>query len=159
MAETFHLSLLTPEKSFLEAEVTSIVAPGSEGYLGVLANHAPLITALAPGKLTIKFAEGGGTGGSGGAAGGAASAAGPAGEAVYAISGGFLEVSDNKATILADALEPPESIDVARARRARERAEERLKDLSGKVDGARAEAALARAINRIRIASTTGSGS
>ena len=152
MAETFHLSLLTPEKSFLEAEVTSIVAPGSEGYLGVLANHAPLITALAPGKLTIKFAEGG--------AGGAGSAAaGPAGEAVYAISGGFLEVSDNKATILADALEPPESIDVARARRARERAEERLKDLSGKVDGVRAEAALARAINRIRIASTTGSGS
>lgn len=135
MAETFHLSLLTPEKSFLEAEVTSIIAPGSEGYLGVLANHAPLITALVPGKLTIKS---------------------DAGESIYAISGGFLEVSDNKATILADALEPPESIDVGRARRARERAEERLKDLSGRVDTARAEAALARAINRIRIAGSAG---
>jgi F-type H+-transporting ATPase subunit epsilon len=143
MAEMFHLSLLTPERSFLEAEVTSIVAPGSEGYLGVLANHAPLITALAPGKLTIKMAEGPG-------------ADRGAGEVVYAISGGFLEVSDNKATILADALEPPEAIDVARARRARERAEERLKDMSGKVDTARAEAALSRAINRIRIAGSAG---
>jgi F-type H+-transporting ATPase subunit epsilon len=146
MAETFHLSLLTPEKSFLEAEVTSIVAPGSEGYLGVLAHHAPLITALLPGKLTVKFAGGPDTDRA-------------ASETVYAISGGFLEVSDNKATILADALEPPESIDVARARRARERAEERLKDIGGKVDTARAEAALARAINRIRIASTSGLGS
>jgi F-type H+-transporting ATPase subunit epsilon len=136
MAETFHLSLLTPEKSFLEAEVTSIIAPGSEGYLGVLAHHAPLITALIPGKLTVKS---------------------EAGETVYAISGGFLEVSDNKATILADALEAPEAIDVARARRARERAEERLKDIGGKIDAARAEGALARAINRIRIATASGS--
>lgn len=131
MAETFHLSLLTPERPFLEAEVVSIVAPGSEGYLGVLAHHAPLITRLIPGKLQVKDSEG---------------------ERVFAISGGFLEVSGNKATILADALEPPEAIDVARARRARERAEERLRDLSGKVDFARAEMALARAINRIRIA-------
>jgi F-type H+-transporting ATPase subunit epsilon len=132
MAETFHLSLLTPEKPFLEAEVVSIVAPGSEGYLGILANHAPLITRLIPGKLEVKDGEGART---------------------FAISGGFLEVSDNKATILADALEPPESIDVARARRAKERAEERMRDLTGKIDFARAEMALARAINRIRIAS------
>ena len=132
MAETFHLSLLTPERSCLEAEVVSIVAPGSEGYLGVLAHHAPLITGLIPGKLEVKDAEG---------------------ERIFAISGGFLEVSDNKATILADALEPPESIDVTRARRARERAEEGLRDMSGKMDSARAEMALARAINRIRIAS------
>lgn len=135
MAETFHLSLLTPEKSFLETEVTSIIAPGSEGYLGILAHHAPLITALIPGKLTVKTVDG---------------------ETIYAVSGGFLEVSDNKATILADALEPPESIDVVRARRARERAEERLKDMSGKVDTARAEAALTRAINRIRVATASG---
>ena len=131
MAETFHLSLLTPERSFLETEVTSIVAPGSEGYLGVLANHAPLITALVPGKLTVKDAHA---------------------EKIFAISGGFLEVSDNRATILADAIEVPEAIDAARARRARERAAERLKDTSGKIDMARAEAALRRAINRIRIA-------
>lgn len=135
MAETFHLSLLTPEKSFLEAEVTSITAPGSEGYLGILAHHAPLITALVPGKLTVKTVDG---------------------ETIYAVSGGFLEVSDNKATILADALEMPESIDVARARRARERAEARLRDMTGKIDSSRAEAALRRAISRIRIAQGFG---
>lgn len=132
MAELFHLSVLTPEASVLEADVVSVVAPGSEGYLGILAHHAPLITALVPGKLSVKDAEGR--------------------ENVYALSGGFLEVSDNKAVILADALESPGDIDVARARKCKERAQARLKDMSGKIDTARAEAALRRAQNRIRIA-------
>jgi F-type H+-transporting ATPase subunit epsilon len=133
MAETFHLSVLTPERSVIETEVVSIVAPGAEGYLGVLAHHAPLITPLIPGKLTVKEPD--------------------LDAAIYAVSGGFLEVSGNKAVILADSIEKAEEIDVERARRARERAEERLRKHDAMIDEARAEAALGRAINRIRIGS------
>jgi len=135
MAETFHLSLLTPERSILETEIVSMVAPGTEGYLGVLAYHAPLITALRPGKLTVRHSE--------------------HETSTYAVSGGFLEISDNRATILADAVESPDEIDLERAKRARERALERLRDLSGRYDAARAEAALQRALNRIRIAESS----
>ena len=131
MAETFHLSLLTPERSLLEAEVVSILAPGSEGYLGILAHHAPLVTALQPGRLEIKDAE--------------------QNESIYAVSGGFLEVSDNKATVLADAVETPDEIDVDRAEKSLGRAKERLRDISGNSDVTRAEASLKRALNRIKV--------
>ena len=83
MAEhTFLLRLVTPQKLLLEAEVSYIQAPGSEGYLGVLAHHAPLITALKEGKLEVKDPGGRLT--------------------TYHVTGGFLEVSDNRATVLAD---------------------------------------------------------
>ncbi len=79
---TFLLRLVTPQKLLLEAEVSALQVPGSEGYLGVLAHHASLITALREGKLTVKD---------------------PAGrETAYHVTGGFLEVSDNRATVLAD---------------------------------------------------------
>lgn len=132
MAETFHLSLLTPERSFFERDVVSIVAPGAEGYLGLLAHHAPLITALQSGTLEIVGADGS--------------------ESLYAISGGFLEVSSNRATILADSVELPADIDLSRAERARDRARDRLRGKSGAIDVPRAEGALRRALNRIRIA-------
>lgn len=135
MAETYQLTVLTPTRTLLEEPVESIIAPGTEGYLGVLAHHAPLITALMPGKLTVRL---------------------PGGESrEYALSGGFLEVSDNRAVILADALENPDEIDVDRARRAAERARDRLRDLSGKWDVDRAEAALKRALNRMKVARET----
>ena len=85
MAATFQLSVLTPTQTLLDEPVISIVVPGSEGYLGVLAHHAPLITALIPGEFKVKDAQGA--------------------QRVYALSGGFLEVSNNRAIILADALE------------------------------------------------------
>ena len=135
MAETFHLSLLTPERSLLEADIVSLIAPGSEGYLGVLAHHAPLVTALQPGRLEIRDAD--------------------QKETLFSVSGGFLEVSGNRATILADAVETPQDIDVDRARSALERARQRLRDTSGGMDVPRAEAALKRALNRLRIADST----
>jgi F-type H+-transporting ATPase subunit epsilon len=83
MAEhTFLLRLVTPQKLLLEAEVSYIQVPGSEGYLGVLAHHAPLITALQEGRLEVKDPGGRTT--------------------AYHVTGGFLEVSDNRATVLAD---------------------------------------------------------
>ena len=78
----FKLSIVTPEKIFYEAEVESLSVPGSEGYLGILAHHAPLITAIKPGKIEFRDTE----------------------DQIHqlAVSGGFLEVSGNIATILAD---------------------------------------------------------
>lgn len=127
----FKLSVVTPEKVVFEQDVRSIVAPGSEGYLGVLTNHAPLITALTPGILKVVDSE--------------------QMTSEYCVSGGFLEVSGNVATVLADAIESKEEIDLERARDAEKRARERLARRSDPdIDTVRAEAALARAVNRIR---------
>ena len=125
----FKLSAVTPEKIVFEQEVSSIVAPGSEGYLGVLTNHAPLITPLTAGKLQVKDTSGN--------------------ETEYFLSGGFLEVSNNVATILADAIEQPGEIDVDRAKAAEQRARERLeKRAQANIDADRAEAALKRSLMR-----------
>lgn len=132
MANTFQQSVLTPEKAVLEQRGISLTAPGSQGYLGILAHHAPLITDLIPGKLTLKDEQGR--------------------EKLFAVSGGFLEVSDNRATVLADAIESPDEIDVDRAQKSRQRASERLMDTRGHWDVDRAQASLLRALNRLRIA-------
>ena len=129
----FKLSAVTPEKVVFEQDVTSIVAPGVEGYLGVLTNHAPIITPLTSGRLEVKDTSGK--------------------ESKYFISGGFLEVSNNIATILADAIEIPDQIDVERAKAAETRARERLSHrTSPDVDEERAEAALKRALWRQKMA-------
>ncbi len=85
MPATFHLSVLTPEKSVFDGDVEYVEVPGTEGYLGVLAHHAALVTALAPGTLTVRKPDG-------------------AVEKV-GVSGGFFEVSNNQATVLADSVE------------------------------------------------------
>jgi F-type H+-transporting ATPase subunit epsilon len=129
----FKLSVVTPEKTVFEQDVTSIVAPGVMGYLGILTDHAPLITPLITGKLEVKDVLGK--------------------ESFFFISGGFLEVSKNIATILADAIEKPQDIDVQRAKEAEKRARERLTRRSEKdIDATRAEAALQRAIWRQKLA-------
>lgn len=131
MAELFRLRILTLEKSVYDADVKSIVAPGAEGYFGVLAHHAPLVAALQPGKLTVKDAQGV--------------------ESIYAVSGGFLEVSGNVATLLAEAVEQACDIDAARAEAAREKAFKMLCDLQDGPAAVRARAAFARAANRIQV--------
>ncbi len=84
MAGTFELSILTPEKSVFEGTVEYVEAPGTEGYFGVLANHAALVTGLASGSLKARLAGGQ--------------------EQKWTVSGGFFEVSNNKATVLADSV-------------------------------------------------------
>ena len=91
MSEVFHLRMLTLEKVINEGNVISLVAPGVDGYFGVLAHHAPLIAALKPGKLSLKDDE-------------------RSAERVYAVSGGFVEVSANSAVLLADAIEEARDI-------------------------------------------------
>ena len=84
MPPTYQLSILTPEKTVFEGEVEYLQVPGTEGYLGVLANHAALVTALAPGRVTLR------RGGR---------------DETLEVTGGFFEVSRNRATVLADSVE------------------------------------------------------
>jgi F-type H+-transporting ATPase subunit epsilon len=84
MATPFQLSILTPEKTVFEGEVEYLEVPGTEGYLGVLAHHAPLVTALQSGNVTLR------RGGR---------------DEKIGVGGGFFEVSHNKATVLADSVE------------------------------------------------------
>jgi F-type H+-transporting ATPase subunit epsilon len=84
VAALFRLTILTPEKSVFEGDVSYVEAPGTEGYLGVLAHHAALVTALSSGTLTVRDAGGS--------------------ESRWHVDGGFFEVSNNTATVLADAV-------------------------------------------------------
>jgi F-type H+-transporting ATPase subunit epsilon len=130
MARTFHLEIVTPDRALLSEEVVSIIAPGVEGYLGVLANHAPLVTELNVGVLRIRYPDDT--------------------EENVAVSGGFMEVANNRVLVLADAAERPQDIDIQRAKEALIRARQRLQDPT--MDRERARAALERAINRLRVA-------
>ncbi|MFZ5943916.1 MAG: F0F1 ATP synthase subunit epsilon [Bacillota bacterium] len=130
MAEkTLKLEIVTPERRVLSEDITSLIVPAIEGYMGVLPNHAPMISGLEPGVIKYKIA----------------------GEYKrLAVSGGFLEVSENKASILANTAELPEEIDSQRAQAAKERAEKRLKNRKD-IDAIRAEQALKRALARLRV--------
>lgn len=136
----FRLSIVTPEKIEYEGDVRSLTAPGADGYLGILSHHAPLITALKPGKIEFRDAS----------------------DRVHvlAVSNGFLEVSKNRATILADAIETADEIDIERAREAYERSKAQLisagKSETG-IDLPSVRAAMERAANRIRIYNDTHS--
>jgi F-type H+-transporting ATPase subunit epsilon len=128
----FDLKAMAPERTVFLGKVRSLVAPGREGYLGVLARHAPMVVELATGRVQVEE-EGGRV-------------------RFFALSGGFLEVGGNQATILADVMESAEEIDVARAQAAQRRAQDRLALRAPGVDLARAQAALQRALNRLRVA-------
>lgn len=131
MAESFKLKIFTLEKLMYEGSAVSLVAPGVEGYFGILAHHAPLAAALKPGELTTRNETGT--------------------ETVYAISGGFLEVSANSVIVLADAIELASDIDLDRAEAAKKRAARRLGSDLPDIDSLRAQAAFSRALNRIRV--------
>lgn len=84
MAKQFRLQVFTQEKKVVDELVTSLQAPGVDGYFGVLADHAPLISLLGSGDLTVTGADGQ--------------------SRTFALTGGFLEVTNNTATLLADSL-------------------------------------------------------
>lgn len=131
MAEKLHLEIITPTRAVFRGEVAELIAPGTGGYFGILPRHAPMVASLRAGEIRAKT--------------------GTNDQLVFAISGGFLEVSANNIKILADAAERAQEIDVERAQRAKSRAEERLHGGREKYDLKRAEAALARALNRLRV--------
>jgi F-type H+-transporting ATPase subunit epsilon len=130
----FTLEVVSPQRLLVSDEVTEMMAPGSEGYFGVLPGHIPFITTLGIGELTYwKGRE----------------------ERHLAVTWGYAEVRGDKVIVLAEAAEPAEEIDVERAQRSRERAERRVHDwMAGgeDVDFARAQAALRRALTRLEVA-------
>ncbi|HUI09128.1 MAG TPA: F0F1 ATP synthase subunit epsilon [Bacteroidota bacterium] len=129
---TFALRIVAPRGVVFEGEAASVSAPGTLGSFQVLFNHAPLLSSLEIGPLKVKDPAGADT--------------------HYATGGGFLEVNRNRVVVLVESAELPEEIDVARARAARARAEERLKSHDPLFDIRRAELALARALNRLSLA-------
>ncbi|MDO9694313.1 MAG: ATP synthase F1 subunit epsilon [Candidatus Latescibacteria bacterium] len=134
MANSFKVTITTAEQQLLETDSVSLTLPGIAGYLGIWANHAPLVTALVPGVMTLRHNDSG--------------AAGTVSH--FAVSRGFVEVADNRVSVMVDSCEPSDQIDVTRAEAALERAKKLLQEpASAKVDVARAEAALERAKARL----------
>jgi F-type H+-transporting ATPase subunit epsilon len=132
MAEKLQLEVVTPDRLVVSETVDIVMAMGTLGEFGILANHVPFLTPLQAGELRYRKDN----------------------QLEYlAVTGGFAEVSNNKVTILAEAAEKAREIDIDRAKRARERAERRLAQAKTEaVDYIRAEMALRRAMLRIRVA-------
>ncbi|MDX1776385.1 MAG: F0F1 ATP synthase subunit epsilon [Desulfobulbales bacterium] len=134
MAEKIKLEVVTPKGAIVNEDVDIVTAPGFAGEFGVLANHAPFLSTIKVGTLRYKK---------------------DGSEVELMISGGFCEVSNNKISFLVESAEHGHEIDVDRALRAKERAEKRLlqaREQQEKIDRARAEAALQRALARLSIA-------
>lgn len=134
MADQLQLEVVTPERRLLSEQVNSVTVPGRGGELGILPGHAPLISELQTGVLS--YDEEGTT-------------------FQLHVSGGFVEVNDDRVSVLAEICERPEEIDAARARVARDIAEKRLSGQSGtEVDIDRAYAKLMRNLVRLQLASS-----
>lgn len=125
------LTVLTPEKTIFEGEIALVNIPGTVGYFEILPNHAPMISTLQPGQLTITLPEGS--------------------KKIYAISAGTFENCSNRSVILGEAVEEASEIDIERAKEAYNRAYKRLEFPDSSIDQHRATLALLRAKNRIDV--------
>ncbi len=122
------LEIITAERQVYSGEVDMVIAPGFDGQLGILPKHAPLMTMLKPGELTVR----------------------KDGEDIYvAVSGGFMEVLGNRVSVLADACERSDEIDEERAEQAMQKAQEALATKGSNVEMGRALASLQRAQVRL----------
>lgn len=124
------LQVVTPERAVIHEEVDEVLLPGSQGYLGVLPGHTPLLTSLKIGE--IKYRKGTKT-------------------SFLAVFWGFVEILPDKVTVLAELAERPDEIDVASAQEAKSRAEKMLREPEN--DYKKALAALEQALVRIQVAS------
>ncbi len=136
MAEKLRLELVTPYKKALSEEVDEVTAPGTLGEFGILPGHTPLLTTLKIGELSYRRG----------------------GEIFHlAVNWGYVEVEDDKVTVLVETAEPADEIDLERARAALGRAEEALRKLSSEdKDFLVMQAALERALIRIQVAGRRG---
>jgi F-type H+-transporting ATPase subunit epsilon len=132
---TLHVKMVTAERQLADEQADMVIAPGGAGEIGILPRHIPLITTLKPGELRIRKADE---------------------EQLYAVGGGFLEVRNieggSEVIVLADTAERAEDLDLSRALEAKRKAELDMAEKSEAVDSVAAQAALLRAIARIRVA-------
>ena len=132
--KAFKLEVITPDRVVMtDGGVASAVLPGSQGYMGILAGHAPLMAELNIGQIDIRRSDG-------------------TTDAI-AISGGFMEVLSNTVTVLADTAELAGEIDEERAEEAKRRAQDRITQRTPNMDVERAEIALKKSLNRLRVKS------
>lgn len=127
----FPVLIITPKRKVFDGQVELLSVMTTAGQLGILAKHTPLLTILKTGPMHVIVEKK---------------------PIFYAVSGGVLSVQKDQTILLVDAIERADEIDLARAKEAMKRAEDRLKEKSEKIDEARAKAALARALNRIQVA-------
>jgi F-type H+-transporting ATPase subunit epsilon len=130
-AMTVHLDIVSAEQSLFSGRVESLQISGSEGELGIMPGHAPLLTALKPGMARIVKQHGK--------------------EEVIYLSGGVLEVQPHNVTVLADVATRADDLDEQAALAAKQRAEEHISNASGDVDYAEVAAELARAVAQLRV--------
>ncbi|EKU71002.1 F0F1 ATP synthase subunit epsilon [Selenomonas sp. F0473] len=139
---TIQLEIVSPDRVVYAADIDMLIARSTGGEIGILPKHIPLVTGLQPHAMRIHVD--GGT------------------EQLFAVAGGFMEVTPEKITVLATAAEEPDEIDINRAQRAYDRAQERLKRLreggaedgGAAIDEARATLALKRAVARLQATKT-----
>ncbi len=130
MANTFYLEIVTPERKFFSGDVEMLILETSDGEIGVLKNHTPMVVSVAIGPMRIK----------------------QNGEWIQAIlTEGFMQIKQDKTIILTDTAEWPDEVDINRAKAAKQRAEERLQSQISQVEYIRSQAALARAVERLKI--------
>ena len=132
-SNSLRLDVVTPERILVTESVGEVVLPGSQGSFGVLPGHAPLLTDLDIGPLVYRRGTE---------------------RRALAVAGGFVEVLPDRVTVLAEVAEAAEDIDLARAEKAKERAEQRLKSQEPETDFERAQKAMRRALLREEIART-----
>lgn len=127
---TVLLEVVTPDRLLLSEQVNMVIIRGGSGEIGILPRHAPLATTVQPGLVKVRL---------------------DGGEDYISVSGGFLEVRPDRITLLADAAEISTTLDVDRANRAKQRAEERLSQRGEGIDMALTEAARDRALRRLQM--------
>jgi F-type H+-transporting ATPase subunit epsilon len=125
------LSVVAPDRTVVETETNSVIAPGTEGYLGVQAGHIPMIVSLTNGLLEYQT---------------------PTGKEYVAVQGGFMEISDNKVIVIADHAQAAADIDLKEAEQELEEARKALRGESSTMTSQDATAAIERAMTRIRAA-------
>lgn len=128
----FKLNIVTPERLIWSDEVDQVTLPTLQGEITVLARHVPMVSILQAGEIKIRRNQ----------------------ETIYmAVTGGFIQVAEKQTTILADAAERAEEIDIERAERAREKARQQMTEKSGnRIQDAEAFAAFQRSLIRIKVA-------
>jgi F-type H+-transporting ATPase subunit epsilon len=130
--KSFKLQIITPNKIVFQDEATSVSAPGTVGGFQILHNHAPFISTIEIGELKVKDKNGK--------------------DALYATSGGFVEVKENTVVVLAETVESVAEIDLQRAKASNERATKRLHTKDPEIDLDRARLSMLRSLNRLRVA-------